>query len=337
MIKKVSIKEVAKKAGVSVATISYVLNGTGKSKRITESTIKKSQDAIDELGYIPNVSAINLRSGKTKTIAVVLPDLSSYFFAMILKGIESYATKENYKVIVYQSAECVEREKKIFGELIHTTAEGVLFSASLGNKNQCNHVASLNKIMPVIGFDRVLEGLDVPHVISDDYQAGYKAGKYLLVKGCKRLFFLGVDTTVSVFKLRYEGFKKAIEELGNKNVQVTEVMCKCDEESQLIIEKAIDVEFEHDGVFSCNERYTIQLLQKMLSLNERVTNNSIPIVSFYNYPDVDLLTPKIKSIRQQPFEMGEKACSLLINKLQQRGEIIKEMNMPIVIPCGYDF
>jgi len=240
MIKKVSIKEVAKKAGLSVATISYVLNGTGKSKRITEKTIKKAQDAIDELGYVPNVSAINLRSGKTRTIAVVIPDLSSYFFAMILKGIESYATKENYKVIVYQSAECVEREKKIFAELVHTTAEGVLFSASLGNKNQNSHVASLNKVMPVIGFDRVLEGLDVPQVISDDFQAGYRAGQYLLFKGCKQILFLGVDATVSVFKLRYEGFKKVIEELGNSKVQVIELMCNCDEESKLIIENAID-------------------------------------------------------------------------------------------------
>ena len=337
MIKKVSIKEVAKKAGVSVATISYVLNGTGKSKRITEKTIKKAQDAIDELGYVPNVSAINLRSGKTRTIAVVIPDLSSYFFAMILKGIESYATKENYKVIIYQSAECVEREKKIFGELVHTTAEGVLFSASLGNKNQNSHVVSLNKVMPVIGFDRVLEGLDVPKVISDDFQAGYRAGQYLLFNGCKQILFLGVDATVSVFKLRYEGFKKAIEELGNAKIQVTELMCNCDDESKLIIENAINDKFRFDGVFSCYEKYTIQLLQKMVSHNGSSTDNSIPIVSFYNYPDVELLTPKIKSIRQQPFEIGEKACSLLINKLQQNGEIVSELNEPIVMPCGYDF
>jgi len=337
MVKKVSIKEVAKKAGLSVATISYVLNGTGKTKRITEKTIKKAQDAIDELGYIPNVSAINLRSGKTRTIAVVIPDLSSYFFAMILKGIESYASKENYKVIVYQSAECVEREKEIFGELIHTTAEGVLFSASIGNKNQCNHVEFLNKLMPVISFDRVLEGLDVPQVVSDDYKAGYKAGHYLLTKGCKRILFLGVNTTVSVFKLRYEGFKKAIEELGNEKVQVTELMCNCDEESELIIKNEMKVPFEYDGVFSCNERYTIQLLQKMVSINGNVTDNSIPIVSFYNYPDVELLTPKIKSIRQQPFQIGEKACSMLIDKLQQKESIVEERNEPIIIPCGYDF
>jgi len=337
MIKKVSIKEVAKKAGVSVATISYVLNGTGKSKRITEKTIKKAQDAIDELGYVPNVSAINLRSGKTRTIAVIIPDLSSYFFAMILKGIESYARKEKYKVIVYQSGECVENEKEIFEGLLQTTAEGVLFSASLGNKNQCSHIAFLNKKIPVIGFDRILEGLDVPHVVSDDYQAGYKAGHYLLKKWCKHILFLGVDTTVSVYKLRYEGFKKAIEELGNEKVHVTELMCKCDEEYELIIDNAIEAHFDYDGVFSCNEKYTIQLLQKMVSKDRYAKSDSIPIVSFYNYPDVELLTPKIKSIRQQPFEMGEKACSILINKLQQKESMVEVLFEPIVLPCEYDF
>ncbi len=337
MNNRVSIKEVAKKAGVSVATISYVLNGTGKAKRISETTIKKAQDAINELGYIPNVSAINLRSGITRTIAVIIPDLSSYFFAMILKGIETYATKENYKVIVYQSAECVEKEKKIFNELTHTTAEGVLFSASIGNKNQGGHVANLSRVMPVVNFDRILEGLELPQVISDDYQAGYKAGQYLLTKSCKQILFLGVDTTVSVFKLRNEGFRKAIEELGNDKVQVTEVMCKCDAESEVIIENALESQFAFDGVFSCNEKYTIQLLKKMVSKNGYGINKSIPIVSFYNYPDVDLLTPRIKAIRQQPFEMGEKACSLLLNKLQQKGELLSEMNEPIVIPCEYDF
>ena len=337
MTKKVSIKEVAKKAGVSVATISYVLNGTGKSKRITEKTIKKAQDAIDELSYVPNVSAINLRSGKTRTIAVVIPDLSSYFFAMILKGIESYATKENYKVIVYQSAECVEREKELFEDMIHTTAEGVLFSPSMGNKNQCDHVAHLNRIIPVVCFDRILAGLVLPQVISDDYKAGYKAGQFLLKKLCKRILFLGVDTTVSVFKLRHEGFKAAIEELGNEKVQVLEVMCNCDGESELIIKNALQAQFDYDGVFSCNEKYTIQLLQKIISKDGYLKNNSIPIVSFYNYPDVDLLTPKIKSIRQQPFEMGEKACSILLNKLHQKGEALEEINAPIILPCGYDF
>ncbi len=333
--KRVVIKDVAVEAGISVTSVSFVLNGKGKEMGISDETIAKVKEIAMRLGYAANISAINLRTGSTKTIAVIIPDLSDYFFSLVLRGIEVVASQNQYQVIIHQTFNSLETEKKIFNYLANKTCDGVLYSPAIENKDITKHVSLLNKIVPVVFYDRILNGIDLPRIVSDDFEVSYKAGKYLVEKGCKRILFIGIDEAVSNFKLRFEGFRNAIEEFGSADIFLDVLMCENEDDINKDLKNKLKKNIVYDAVFSCYEKYTMQFLD-IISQEEKEIFSKIPIISFYSGTlKVKFLNPNIKIIQQQPFDMGISACNVLLNKIAKKKTVGLMEN--IVFPCATDF
>ncbi|MCL6453860.1 MAG: LacI family DNA-binding transcriptional regulator [Alicyclobacillus sp.] len=189
----VTIYDVAREAKVSMATVSRVLNGTAVVK---EETKKRVLDAIALLGYRPNAVARGLASKRTRTIGVIVPDVSAAFVAEVVRGIEDIATMYEYHIILTNSDAQVEREVDLIGTMWEKQVDGIIY---LTNALLPEHVAAFESAqIPVVLCATEDPERRIPSVNIDNRQAGRDAGRYLLDKGCRRLAFVSIPGGQSV-------------------------------------------------------------------------------------------------------------------------------------------
>ena len=179
-----TIKMLAKELGLSVSTISKAISN---SHEISDSTKKRVNALVQKLNYIPNPYASSLGSRNSKTIGVVLPEVTDSFFAQAINGIESVAQEKGYHVLIYMTHESFEREKKILKDFESGRVDGVLLSISK-ETTESNHIdALMNKGIPLVFFDRVLEEVATTKITTNDYDSAYMATTHLIKNGCKKL------------------------------------------------------------------------------------------------------------------------------------------------------
>ena len=201
-----SIKDVAREAGVSIATVSRVLNDIDV---VNEDTKKKVLDAIKKLGYRPNIVARSLKTQKTKTIGILVPDISSGFYPEIVRGAEDVANIYDYNVILCNSDFDSDKEKDYLRVLKEKMVDGVIYMSSSLEEETLNIINELD-LKTVLVETKDNEG-KLPSVYIDNIEATYEATKHLLDKGIKNIAFIGVDkSSANAWGDRYIGYKKAL-------------------------------------------------------------------------------------------------------------------------------
>ncbi|WP_077609340.1 LacI family DNA-binding transcriptional regulator [Clostridium sp. Marseille-P2415] len=207
-----TIKEVAKLAGVSPSTVSRTL-----SNRIfvEEETRQKVLKAVEELNYKPSIMAKALREGKTYTIALLVPDINSLFYPMIMKSIEKYAAQKGYSIILYNNNEDIECEKRNMEMLGSRGIDGVLCMSVEDDIRHLVHFQKENKV-PVVLVNRNFTE-DISCITVDNEYGGYLMTKYLLDMGHRKIAGMFGDFSRQRFRERYNGCKKAMEEYGIEN------------------------------------------------------------------------------------------------------------------------
>lgn len=210
---KVSIVDIARKAGVSITTVSRVLNGKGEQFRISEKSQIKIRETARKLNYVPNQFAASLKSGKSNTIALIIPSLSNPFFADIASEINSEVRNRGYVTIIGDSDENVDIENDELRQMESRNIEGLIFVPCTQNW------ASIKKMhdqgRPIVCIDRYFEGADIPYVSTDNYDGAYMATKHLLEHGHVRIACIqGVQESVPN-KLRIQGYKDAMIAAGH--------------------------------------------------------------------------------------------------------------------------
>ena len=205
-----SIKDVAREAGVSIATVSRVLNDIDV---VNEDTKKKVLDAIKKLGYRPNIVARSLKTQRTKTVGILVPDISSGFYPEIVRGAEDVANIYDYNVILCNSDFDYDKEKDYLRVLKEKMVDGVIYMSSCLEEETLDIINELD-LKTVLAESKDKEGR-LPSVIIDNIQASYDATKSLIGKGLKNIAFVGVNKDASnAWGERHIGYEKALEELS---------------------------------------------------------------------------------------------------------------------------
>jgi len=309
---KVTIKDIARYAGVSTATVSKIINK--KDSSISEDTRAKVLGVVKEYGYVPNRVASSMVTKKTKTLGLVIPNIANPFFPEIARGAEDKANQEGYNLILCNTDDKVEKEDSYISMLKEKMVDGIIFTASSGRLTISESLKKIN--VPVITVDRDIEGLKTMGKITVDNVSGaYAAVKYMLSRGYKKIIHICGPLTSTPTKMRILGFEKAMVEAGyNKEDLLVidgEYLSYSGEEA---IIKVINSNYEFDGVFCGNDLIALGAI-KALKKNNYIIPNNIGVVGYDDIYMSRMIDPELSTVNQPTYDMGYKAAELLIKML----------------------
>jgi LacI family transcriptional regulator len=207
MEKRISLKDIANKVGVSTALVSYVLNNK-KENRISKDVAQKIRDTARLLNYRPNQIAKSLKTAKTFTIGLIVADIANVFFSTLARIIEDEAEKNKYTVIFGSSDEMAERSQKLIDILLDRQVDGLIIAPAENSEPQIKKLQESG--IPLVLIDRYFPSLKVNYVGVNNYEAAYQCGVHLLATGRKRIGVLGFKTTLLHLQDRKKGFLKAL-------------------------------------------------------------------------------------------------------------------------------
>ncbi len=311
---EITLKYLAEKLNIATSTVSRALND---SHEISESTKRKVIALAESLNFQPNAYAKGLRQQKTKTIAVIVPDRSNHFFNLVIEGVENVCRTNGYSLIVYNSHEDVEQEKKIVFSLLGGKVDAVVMSLT-DEKKEVQHLDLLKKKnIPVVFFDRVSNNISGIKFITNDQESAFQGTKFLLEKGCRKIAFLGLNNTGSVGNARREGFIQAHKEFG---VPIDTELIKAYNHNEQQIQTELEQLFykisRPDGVLAAAEKLGIATYRAISKVKIHIPNQ-VRVVSFSNMKIPDLLNPPLSTIAQPAFEMGRACASVLLEGLKK--------------------
>ena len=309
-----SIKDVAKHAGVSIATVSRVLNDIDV---VNEDTKKKVLDAIKELGYRPNIVARSLKTQRTKTIGILIPDISSQFYPEIVRGAEDVANIYDYNVILCNSDFDVEKEKEYLRVLKEKMVDGVIYISSSFSEEMLDLINELDlKTILVESKDKKDR---LPSVTIDNVAATYEATKYLINKGLKNLAFIGVkEDSMNAWGERYLGFEKALQE---NNLQLDTDLIYLDtlkvKSGYEAAEQFINSKKKFDGIVCASDEIAMGVINVLRDNGIKVPEE-VSVIGFNNNYAGAIFYPKITTISQPSYDMGSVAMRMLIKLLNNK-------------------
>ncbi len=320
----VNLKKLAEELGVSVSTVSRALRD---SYEISPETKQKVLALAEKLNYQPNPYASSLRNQKSLTIAVVVPEIANNFFSLAINGIEEIAHLNGYHVLIYLTHEDYNKEVSILRHLANGRVDGVLMSVS-SETNDISHVKELiaNEI-PVVFFDRVCESISTAKVTNDDYESGFIATEHLLKQGCSRIGYLAVSRHLSISKNRMQGYQDALSASSVPCDASLIVHCGIDqEENTLLVKSLLQSENRPDGIFASVEKLALTTYYVCNDLALKIPED-VMVVGFSNLESANLLNPPLTVIRQNAFEIGKQASTILFKALNQVNFVLEDASI----------
>jgi LacI family sucrose operon transcriptional repressor len=312
-----TLKDVAKESGVAVETVSRVLNNRGY---ISEKTRKKVYDAMEKIGYRPNLVARTLSKGRSDAIAVIVPHITHPYFAKVISEVERVAEEKHYQVFLYNSSGDPDKEQNVLAFCENSLIAGVLLFSHNVKPEQ------LKKInIPIVTIERFIEG-GTSSVLCDNYKGGALAAECLIRSGAKNLLMLGgVWHKKMPADIREDGFLDVCRKVGVTG----NVLSSTPEEYHTLeyhesIKKAL-MEFpKTDGIFCSSDLIAAQALQTARELGKRVPED-LRIVGFDDTELSLLTTPRITTIHQPVSEMAKLGLKMIIDA--NEGKTVPEKNI----------
>ncbi|MCG8573240.1 MAG: LacI family transcriptional regulator [Flavobacteriales bacterium] len=311
-MKKASLKDIAESLGVSKALVSLVLNGKGDERGINKQTQQRVREKAKELNYIPNQYARGLRIGRTNTIGVIVPDISNVFYGKLCKAIEQEAYAKGYNLIISNTYEDTQKEKKLISDLINRNIDGLILASSFDSKNEIEGLRE-NKF-PLVLVDRVFKDFEVDSISVSNTQGAKKAVEFLYDKGVKKpVCFTISPVYISSINERIQGYLGALkDDTEAKLFQIPHDSIE-DGVNQALIELKNS---DYDGIFCVNNSIAKAILRQ--ANLEGYDLEEMEIISFDDIEIFDIVSPKISSISQPIYEIGRNAVSLLIDRFEKQ-------------------
>nr|WP_315196176.1 LacI family DNA-binding transcriptional regulator [uncultured Flavobacterium sp.] len=318
---KITISDIAKELGIAPATVSRALSD---HPEISASTKKKVKAAAERLDYRPNKIASSLRSGKTKVIGVLIPTAEHLFFGSVIHGISNLASQHGYDVLIYQSNETEEFEKKGIDTFIGARVDGILASISK-NTTDFSHFKSVKeKNIPIAFFDRTNDDLEISSVCIDDYMGAFMATESLIKSGYKSVAHISGPQHIKTFTERIRGYKAALNEY-NINFDPN-LIYKGDisiEAGRKGVQYFLELEKKPDAIFA-TEDFTALGALKELKENGIKVPNQFGVIGFCNDLFGEHITPSLSTVDQKTVQMGEEAFNLIYELILKKGEKINQ-------------
>ncbi|TFV93158.1 LacI family transcriptional regulator [Algoriphagus kandeliae] len=309
---QVTMKEIAKKLGVSVSTVSRALKD---SPELHEETKRKIVETAKEMNYQPNLLAQSLRISRTKTLGVIVPEITSHFFASCISGIQDFANKRGYNVMICQSNESIDQEIANIKTLVASQVDALMISLSR-ETNHYEHLFELyNREIPFVLFDRVQEDIPVSKVTFNDAGGAYQVTNHLLESGCRSIVYVSGPEDLYISKKRKEGYLKALREYGiEENPAFIKVTDLTEADNIRIAKEIAAMDPLPDGVFCMIDPLAVDVLTYWKSVGIKVPEQ-IALAGFTNNPTSAVVEPPLTTVSQPGYEMGKLAVSHLLDQL----------------------
>lgn len=317
-IKKISLKDIAAVAGVSPALVSFVLNGKGKEYRVNEDTAKRIMDIARELNYQPNFAARSLRSGCTKTIGLVVSDISNPFFSQLARLLEDEAARHGFTVLFASSDEDVNKMSRLVSNLVNRGVDGLIIVPCEGSEKYM--LSLMNNNIPIVLFDRYFPELNISYVALNNASAAYIATKHLLAAGYTSPCIVAYDINLIHMKERVRGYKQAMEEFGKKR-QVNVVYLKQNalrKSAERILPKVLDGGV--DAFLFGTNMISLACLYVLREMSE-INLHEIGLVGFDGNTVFDFLDIQISYVQQPIAMLMQKALEILIDNISKGNSV----------------
>ena len=315
--KKTSLKDIAQRAGVSMALVSYVLNGKEKESRVGQEIAGKIKQIASELGYQPNHLAKSLRSGKTHTIGLIIADISNPFFANIARVVEDEAKRHGYTVIIGSSDENAEKSRDLLNVLINRQVDGFIIVSAEDSQEQIQYLK--DKKIPFVLLDRYFPAIQSDFVSTNHYKAAYNAGVHLVKNGYKRIGMIAYDSQLFHMQERIRGYVEALtdnhipfQEHWLKRVRISAI----EQGVKAAIDEMMASEQPVDALMFATYSLAINGLKYINELRLNVPGD-LAIVSFGQAEAFDLYYCPITYLKQPIGLLGQTAVELLVKKLKE--------------------
>jgi DNA-binding LacI/PurR family transcriptional regulator len=313
-------KELAKLAGVSAGTVSNVISG---STRVSESSRQKVLEAIRVLNYQPNLIARSLRTNRTHTLGIVIPDITIAFFPKIIRGAECAARERGYFLIVLDSEGSASREAEMLALLRAQRVEGILLVTASGKELSSERLVQLTSHSPVVCLDRLPMDLDVDSVCVDDCGAAEMAIAHLVGMGHTRIAVITGPLTLQNEQERLRGYRQAFQKAGipvqrsliwNSSFEQQHVAGMCQNGLLQLAQRPT-------ALFATNGVTGLAALRSLYAVGLS-TPKDFSFVTFDELTAEDFFRPGITSVVQPTFEMGHRAVEVLLRRIE-KGETKK--------------
>ena len=324
----ITLKQLAKKLNVSVSTVSKALNN---SDEISLKTINKIQNLARELNYKRNKIALSLKSNKTFTIGVIIPDILNRFYAKVLHGIQTTAENTGFDIIIYSSKESILKEVDYLNILASGTVDGILLALSEEsmNNNDFSHIKNvILKDIPIVMFDRITDKISCDKVIIDDFDAIYNEVKSLVKKGRKKIGFITSINNLNVGKYRTNGYRKAsVDFFGKCDKKLILKFSNQSNNSSMnpffksdihgAIEQFILNNKDLDAIIAADNLSGVISINIASKLNINIPKD-LSVVGFGDKLISLLSFPKLTIINQHAVQIGQRAAELLIDRINSK-------------------
>ncbi|MBC8061141.1 MAG: LacI family DNA-binding transcriptional regulator [Clostridiaceae bacterium] len=308
-----SIKDVAKEAGVSIATVSRVLNDVDV---VNEDTKAKVQLAIKKLDYRPNIVARSLKTQRTRTIGIIIPDISSQFYSEIVRGGEDVSNIYDYNIILCNTDLDQAKEIEYIRVLKEKMVDGVIY---MSNSLEPEIISLLhNQQIPTVLVETRDKNHTFPSVTIDNKKAAFDAVSYLIKKGDKKIAYFGyAPEFINASADRYLGYKDALEKNGipydDKLVKFGGLRAKAGYETMLELIK----EAKFDGVFCSSDEAAMGVINALRENNIKVPED-VDVIGFDNIYVSSIFYPKLTTIEQPMYDMGSVGMRMLIKIINKK-------------------
>jgi LacI family transcriptional regulator len=311
---QVNLKLLAKELNLAVSTVSRALRD---SHEISSQTKIRVRELAERLGFQPNPHASSLRQNKSKTIAVVIPEIENNFFSQVINGIESVTPNKGYHVLIYLSHEDYNKERDILQLLRNGRVDGVMISVS-NTTNNLDHIDAWRQAgLPLVLFDRTVEDLDVPNIMTNDAEMAFKATEHLLRRGCRNIAYLGMAGNLSISNRRKAGYLTALEKYKvPAPPQVIELTAK-DYINREILKELFQKQPLTDGIFAAIEKFAVNTYEVCKELNLQIPHD-VKVISFSNLQAAALFDPALSTIIQPAYDIGREAANILFKIIDKK-------------------
>jgi len=312
-VKATTLKDIAEQTGYTVNTVSRALKN---KEDISAATRELIQQKAQELGYIGNSLASSLRSGLTKTIAVIVADVSNPHFSIAVKEIESVARKQDYTTFILNSYEDQDTEKKAIYSALSKNVDGIIICPAQGSDDNMEFLRRTRTPFVLIG--RHMNSEDMDYVVSNDEKGGYLATSHLLERGHKDILFLNAHHSISSARERLEGYKRAMKEYGVAyNTTLVREVSNISGGSRNELREVIESKIPFTALFAFNDMMAWESIFILNKYNIRVPED-ISVVGFDNIQSRMFIPFPLTSVSNAKGKTSRRAFEILMKRIHKQ-------------------
>lgn len=321
-----SLKDVATAAGVSVTTVSRMLNG---SLQLPPDTKLRIDNAIAELNYEPNPHARRLSRGRSDTVGLVVPDIANPFFATLVAAVEEEADKRGLALSLHATLNRTGREISYLTALARNHVDGLLFVTNHPDTGEL--VSLINRAGKVVIVDEDVPNATVPKLFSDNEQGGYLAGRHLAEYGHRNVVFIGGPGEMISARRRAKGLERALAETGEPFEIIRYEGTYTVEYGREAARRFLDEGRPATAIFASSDEIAIGLIEVLHARGVAIPRD-VSVIGFDDIGPLHLFSPPLTAIRQPVRSLGERALALLLETdWQQRPPFMSEELLPVEI------